>query len=894
MKKLLAILLVLLMVLPMCVVSNAAGASDETQPFYLLNWEGKFIEDFNYVYEMPFFYTARKEGMTELKVSCYGTSDPALLAAELKEDFDSRPVGARYVKFLSPGAAIYSTTEHYVYMENMVKLVSEWLEEFLSEYARLGGKLDGLILDIEYLEGSSYYLSAHAKKDMMLYKKIVDHPSYKTILRPQLEERGFVFYPKVTNETPEIYSCDQASGSQYAQSRSIWNTVIRNTMAKYLTDAIMPNLTKYYPNANVCDYQTCNTYSWLKGMSDTGGVGTGGNYIAVGNTSNDNTYSSRPGTGFWKEDGAPIYKNIQGYNKVEFEANPFNMIVWDTNLFKDMLAAAPEGRVTAWVAPWCYTNRSDGYCRTPYYSEMFYHIGMINPTPFLGYIVKSEVESRGQDYDEALKVTDELLAELTRVAGAKNRKALTIPSNWNNNFIISGMNLGSKNIFRITPDVYGTGTTLESFKVAGAKDLTFAVNGQTITFPGGKIIEDSPISKVGTCGYWVETAADVMPVVTYPTDRYYQDPAYMESFEAYKEGQTFDFTTGLPAGCWEVKKNKDASCVIVADGADKAIAMKGTYNLKLANLPKNVTAGDTYAENQAWEVEVTVPANMAADAEIVALNIYTTKAKPEEGGFKINGGKVFYDNAGSYVELAGVDVSAGAKLLLKRVLNFTTKDAYTSSYYVYDEAGKLLAEAKDIPMAKVATPIQKIAFGVANVAGEAVLFDNFRLYTVGVHTDFELYNAKTGIEYTDLETTKNSNTAYRLSWQNASAYEKVFTVVAKYYNGETLVEEKVIKEYRMAPGTDAMDYGIVEVGEGQTVVVSLRNDSQPEPDAQTPGQEQSGTKKPAKTDNTMLIIVIAVAALLVAMVVVGIVLLTKKPAAKKEEAAEQTENTDEA
>ena len=440
MKKLLAILLVLLMVLPMCLVTNAAGASDEIQPFYFLNWEGKFVEDFDYVYEMPFFYTARKQGMTELKVSCYGTSDPLLLAAELKEVFNARPEGARYIKFLSPGAAIYSTTEHYVYMENMVKLVSEWLEVFLAEYHKIGGKLDGLVLDIEYLEGSSYYLSQHAKKDMYLYQKIVEHPSYKTTLRPLLEERGFEFWPNITPETPEIYSADQNSGSKYAQSRSIWDTVIRNRMAIYQTEAIMPTLTKYYPNARVCDYQICNTYSWLKGMSDKGGVGSGGNQVACGNTSNDNSYSSRPGSGFYKDNGAPIYKNIQGYNKTEFKANPFNMILWDSNLFKDMLAAAPEGRVSAWVAFWCYNRgRADGYSETPYYSELLYHIGMTNPAPYLGYIVQSEVTAKNEDYDEALMVVDEIMGELTRVAGAKNRKALTIPSNWNNNFIISGM-----------------------------------------------------------------------------------------------------------------------------------------------------------------------------------------------------------------------------------------------------------------------------------------------------------------------------------------------------------------------------------------------------------------------------------------------------------------------
>ena len=881
MKKLLAILLVLVTVLPMCVVANAAGTADETQPFYMLNWEGKYTEDFQYVYDLPAFYTSRKDGMTELRVSCFGTSDPQLLAGELKEAFDKRPEGARYLNFRSVGAAIASTTEHYVYMENMVKLVSEWLELFLAEYYRIGGKLDGLILDIEYLEGSSYYISQHAKKDMYLYQKIVEHPSYKTVLRPQLEERGFQFYPNVTPETPEIYSCDQASGSQYSQARSIWNTVIRNTMAKYVTDAIMPSLSKYYPKANICDYQTCNTYAWLKPMSDTGGVGTGGNYIAVGNSSNDNSYSSRPGTGFWKEEGAPVYKNIQGYNKTEFKANPFNMIMWDTNLFKDMLVAAPEGRVTAWVAPWCYARRSDGYCRTPYYSEMFYHIGMINPTPFLGYMVKSEVEARDEDYDEALMVAEELLAELTRVAGAKNRKALIIPSNWNNNFLISGMDLGTKNVFRITPDVYGTNTTLESFKVADAKDLTFTINGQTVTFPGGKIIEDGKISKVGTCGYWVETPAGVMPTVTYAEDRYYRDPAFLETFESYDEGKTFDFTTGLPAGCWEVKKNKDSSAVIVTDGSDKAVAMKGTYTVKNANMPKNVTAGDTYAENQAWEIEVTVPANMTADAAVIALNIYTTKAKAEEGGFKIAGGKVYYDNAGAYVELPGVDVAAGAKLKLKRIVNFTTEDAYTSSYYVYDADGKLLAQAKDVPMAKVKTPIQKIAFGVENVTGEAVVFDNFRLFTVGVHADFEIYDAKTGMKQTDLEAKRATDTAYRLSWQNASAYEKVYSVVAAFYNGDKLVEEKVIKEYKMAPGTDAIDFGIVEVGEGQTVRVYLRNDSQPEPDA--PNADKPGTDK-AKNNNTLLLIaVIAVAVLLVAMIVVGVVVLTREKPEEKQQ-----------
>ncbi len=884
MKKLLAILLVLVMVLPMCVIGNAAEAPAGTQPFFCLNWDSGFIEEFDYVYDMPFFYTPSKKA-EDYTISCYGTIDPELMAERMKEDFDNRPQGTRYMKFLSPGVLIKHEAEEKVYLEPMVTFISEWLEEFLGAYHKLGGKLDGIVLDVEYLDGNSYYLSLTADKDMYIYQRIVEHPLYKTKLRPLLEERGFPFWPNVSRETPEIFSIDTGNGAKYAQARSIWDTVMRNRMAGYLTEAIMPTLSKYYPDALVNDYQTCNTYAWLKGMSDTGGVGSGGNYVAVGNTSNDNSYSSRPGSGFFKEEGAPVYKNIPGYNKAQFKDNPFNMIMWDANLFKDMYAAAPDGNVSAWIAFWNYPARAGGYSKTPYYSEIIYHIGMINPTPFLGYIVKTEVINTNEDYDEALMVVDELMGELTRVAGAADRKPITIPSNWNNNFILSGMNLGAKNIFRITPDTT-EGMTLERFKVEGAKDLTFSINGQTVTFPGGKIIEDAKISKVGTCGYWVETAADVLPTVTYAEDRYYQYPAFVETYETYKAGTEYNFSTALPEACWEAKKDKTGSAVIVADKDDaenQLVALKGNYTLKSTNMPKNVTAGDTYAENQAWEVEMIVPADMAAEAEIVALNVYGSKTKPEEGGFKIAGGKVYYDKAGEYVELTGVDVSKGGKFKLVRNVDFNNAEALTSDYAVYDASGELLGQVKDVPMVTVKLPVQKIGMGVTGIIGEAVLLDNFRLFTTGVATDFELYDAKTGIKQTDLEQTRDKSTAYRLSWQNASAYEKVYSVVAAFYNGDKLAEEKVVKEIKMAPGTDAIDFGIVEVGEGQAVRLYVRNDSQPEPeDNGKPGANKPGA---AGSDETVLLIaIIAVAVVLVAVVVVSALMLTKKKPTKKKTA----------
>ena len=114
--------------------------------------------------------------------------------------------------------------------------------------------------------------------------------------------------------------------------------------------------------------------------------------------------------------------------------------------------------------------------------------------------------------------------------------------------------------------------------------MTFSIEGQTITFPGGKIIEDSKIPIVGSCGFWIETAKDVLPVVTYAEDRYEKFPALLENYESYKAGKNFDITTAFPAGCWELKKDKTGTAKIVADGDNKVLALGGTYSLKLIDI----------------------------------------------------------------------------------------------------------------------------------------------------------------------------------------------------------------------------------------------------------------------------------------------------------------------
>ena len=893
MKKILAILLILAMTLPMCFVANAEGEDVGIRPFYLVNTDRNVEEDEDNIFPKIFFWSQSSDKyVTEdsIRVSAVdvGGSTPKEIAEKLKPIFDKYPDGTRYLRFGSLGSALKVLLEDWVYMEKGAAVMNQWFTEFIEHYRFINGKIDGLIVDLEYFELSTYYTNQEAQKDMYIYKKIVENPNYETKLRPALVERGFKFWDKISDETPEIYSISDSAGAEYAQSRAVWNVVLRNHVNKYIDDAVLKPLLDNYPNAVLSDYQSRNTYAWNKDMSDKGGVSTGGNYHTAGNASYFNTYAARPGTGFFTEDGGPVYKNIPSYNGTIWADNAYNMVMWDTIHYKSYYEAAPDNKTTAIVVYYQYNNRPGGYCNTPYYSEMFYHVCMLDPQPLQGYCMEDEMKATQTDIDMAMQIISELLDEMTRICGAADRKPIVYKNSWNDKFILSGMYAGGKNYWRITPDTLGTNTTLESFKVAGTTDPTFSIQGQTITFPGGKIIEGAKISEVGTCGYWVETSKDVMPTVSYAGNRYEQYPAYAQDFQTMTPGE-FDFNTAEPLACWEVKKSKDSSAKIVANGDDKVLAMSGTYSLKLKDILENVTAGDTYAKNQAWEIDVTVPANMAADAEIVLLDIYGSKAKPEAGGFKIAGGKLYYDRAGEYVELTGVDVSKGGKFKLKRCLDFTNAEGFTSDYAVYDASGKLLSEVKDVAIATIKLPVQKVAVSVSKITGDAVQLDNLKLYVNGLAADFELYDFETGIEYTDLETAKTKSTAYRLSWLNGTAYEKVYSIVAEYADGTT----KVLKEIKMAPGVDGVTTGIVELAEGQSVKIYARNDSKADPE--NPNQGDAGKDK-AKNDDMMLVIVLIVAGvILVAIFVVGVIVLKKKPAVEEEkkETPETEENTEE-
>ena len=185
------------------------------------------------------------------------------------------------------------------------------------------------------------------------------------------------------------------------------------------------------------------------------------------------------------------------------------------------------------------------------------------------------------------------------MAGYSDRKPIELPMNWNSEFVLSGMYVNGKNLWRITPNT--DAVSKEAFKVEGAAP-TFSVTGQTITFPGGKIIADGNISVVGTCGYWVETAKDVTPIVTNDADRFTKVPAYTEDFESYKVGTQLTTMNIRDENGWIVMQPKGNPITVEADGENQLVSMTGNAMLKNKQIPANVTAADSYAMEQVWSL----------------------------------------------------------------------------------------------------------------------------------------------------------------------------------------------------------------------------------------------------------------------------------------------------
>lgn len=854
MKRILALLLTLILLVALFPAGIVAQAETVTKEgFYLVNWGRDFdTGDYENVYWMPYTWinASKFDANSEsINITMYigdeSASDVDDAADLLYDEFKNRPVGSRYINLAAMATVFNDCVKDAVDMEDGVRLVKDWLERFLSAYKKLGGELDGIAIDLEYNYAYNFYLESYhynnsnsAKKNLNIYNDIVANDVYQRRIRPQLveyEKQGlFKFYQNPNpaeysyrSEIWTVYRYDSSGGD--ATCRSTWNRIIQELLVEYINEATFEPLIKYYPDAILSDYGTADSYGWHKSMSTSGG--TTGTSTKAGNASNESFYGSTFSEYYFASYSGSktrqLYTKPASYNKAVFDpTDAYTRALFDVNTQKRLLAStqdkmgAENAHVNVWVPFFHYASTTKSYGNSPYFAELIYHFGLTNPEPFFGYVIKSEVENKGKnydddnmgDYDYVLQVNDELLKELTRVAGASDRKAIVTPLSWNEGYILSGMYAGGRNIWRLTPDT--NQVSVEDFKVKD-KAPTFTVNGVTITFPRGRIIADSKITQIGTCGYWIETPADATPVVTTTDSRYANDPSFMETFSNYNTGAFTDSASSMivsnrPDTYWAASGTAE----IRENGDNKALALTGNTTLTNSKVPEKITAADVYAKQQAWEVIVTLPASDKYSAvSLFQFDDGDTDTSDAVAGFALSGGQVKYNQNGSLTALTGVDISAGGTYTFKRVLDF--RNAHTSSYYVYDASGNLLGSAENVAIntANITLPVYKITLATTG-ASDAVVLDDYKLYPTGVTTELEVYNATTGRKITDTTAASTENTAYRLSWMNASSQYKV----ARIYDAKT---GTILKKVDMAPGMDGVVTGVVEASASKSVLIEV-------------------------------------------------------------------------
>ena len=876
MKKILAFFLVLAMLVPMGMIVGAEEAV-EAKPFYSLVWGGTKTK-FDYLEGLVYLRFLESDGEAYLYSYGASSSNVKKMAENFKEAMDARPEGTRYLMILNDTLAYSLGAEHVVYLDKGVATVKRYVERFLKAYSEIGGQLDGIIMDTEHLPVESWYLYKDSySANPNLYKEIAEDPRFDTEIRPMLEERGFKFFKDENGVLPELWSIHPYAGSGYAVSRTIWDHVMRTRISMYINQCIWEPLQEYFPGAHMGNYQMADNYGWQKKISNIGGnMYVGGNLIKSGDTSNLNSYFVQPYDSFYVESGSYVYRDIPAYYQAVIEKDSYTMFLWDMHRFKDMYMATDSGEVNFWITAYDgydaaqAQNQADTAMSTPYYSEYFFHTAMMDPDMYMIFNPREERKDlTDQQFDQRTQVISECMAEINRLAGFADRKVIMLDNSWNNGYVLSGMYAGGRNIWRITPDTTA-GMTVEDFKIEG-DDPTFRINGKTVTFPQGKIIADSKISMVGSCGYWVETPADVLPIETTDVNRYEMYPSFMENYERYKEGK-LTFTDFYPYGTWEPSFNGD-DAVVVTENGNKMLAITGSTTLTNVKMPALVTAGDYYAKEQAWEVTVKLPANINADAEIILLGYEDNDQITTEYGFKISGGKVYYDADGEHIDL-GVDVSAGGTYTFKRIVNFTDAEAFTGEYYVYDADGKEIASAKDVSLTVIDLPVYDIYMSCEDLE-EQILLDNYKLYPVGLTTDFELYNVSGGVLYPDQESAKAEDTGYRLSWLNNSGEYADAVVMKAVYEGETLVSEEALTTVTMAPGDDGVVTGIVEVAEGQSVKLYLKtgeSDGSNHPSnkpSNKPGASNNGNLSIGELIPIIIIAVVIMAAAVVLAIVLG-------------------------
>lgn len=474
------------------------------------------------------------------------------LAKEVSSSLKLMPEGRRVIDLTNFTYLLGNKKKNYFFLnDDYVQLMKKNADDFFRELKALDAPLDYVIDDnedgivcyaienaaIKNFKGSSETTTQTIQTKGHLYEEWIKEqliaieklPEYQKV-RPMLEEAGYVFGEEYDLEYINIfpgaqeprrsvfYSKERPEGAD--TTHTIFNEVMDQGI--FLTayrEAVYEQAIKYYPDILFSNYGD---------SVDTGKLPIY-NYNGTKSHQSGKTNTFLPGN---------ATAMVRYGNFKDIEQNPPAEYPWETmpnTAFNQLLLAmfATNNNTIAsnneipymvWVGMKTWTPGGQGgyqnFHNTDYYEEAMFHFGLCNPNPYL--IYNQDSQSQGDD----LNILRSVFRQLGELVGFDDRKVI-IPTlnqavSWDQRYIVSGMSANGKGIFRVTPDLYTPGVSMENFLVSTLDGVTFRIGNQYVKFPEGSYIYE-PEEKVSEYGYWVITEEPVWPEEWRTIDDYLPD-----------------------------------------------------------------------------------------------------------------------------------------------------------------------------------------------------------------------------------------------------------------------------------------------------------------------------------------------------------------------------------
>lgn len=393
------------------------------------------------------------------------------------------------------------------WMDDWFSVVQPRWDTFFRDYAAIGGKVDVVTIDNEVM-------SSVASLDWVKIPSILSNPKFTqtntnfpvgNLARGSMQSKMGNLATLLTNQT----NCEAVGCLTYA------TMLLYDWFNSYMNRATYDAARAYFPNIAVTNFGTSAydfeeyklpifnyTTSCLAGSYCSSGVVIG-NYQQPGYMYGPNV--AHPGTAF---DNVHPYQNTY-----------FSKLREETIYTKISRLSAPETGMAPLYASAYYTaTRPDGF-----YAEGIFH-SLAAGSDFLN-----------NWHDGAPTIPDEralseAMDEFDAIAGFEDKNTLMFeddwlnerltranPSAWNDDFLLTGIESGGRNVWRFTPEA---GHVAEIPNVASTLVSTNPVTFQTaqyrIEFPEGKIY--TPPNTASNLGYWIVQPEGEYPVITNDSD----------------------------------------------------------------------------------------------------------------------------------------------------------------------------------------------------------------------------------------------------------------------------------------------------------------------------------------------------------------------------------------